>query len=94
MAFSVGVRVEEPVALLTQLLDTCGALSMHGGETTDGAGLLFGVGYFVPLVIGSGRVAVEEVITCIAERFIVTRRAKQRHSATTQIAITGCRSAC
>lgn len=47
----------------------------------------------LPFVIGSGRVAVEEVITCITERFIVTRRTKQRHGATTQTAITRWRRA-
>lgn len=138
MPFAVRVRVEEPVTLQTQPLDTCGALSVHSGKTTDGTGLfrvqkhekkkqkrgikltkthfsalvvspwfisfikqvinmflitiltsnmaystLFGALYSVPLVIGSGGVAVEEVIACITERFIVTRRAKQRHSATT-----------
>ena len=49
---------------------------------------LSGFLYFVSLVIGSGRVAVKEAIARIAERLIVTRRAKQSCCGTTQVTVT------
>ena len=49
---------------------------------------LSGFLYFVSLVIGSGRVAVKEAIARIAERLIVTRRAKQSWCGTTQVTVT------
>ena len=39
VSFAVGVRVEKHVALQTQPLDTCGALSVNRGNPTDAAGL-------------------------------------------------------
>lgn len=52
---------------------------------------LFAFLRFFSLVIGSGGVAVEEVVACIAEGSIVTRRANQRRSITTQTTLTRCR---
>lgn len=39
MSFAVRVRMEELVAVQTQLLDAGGALSVDGRNATDGAGL-------------------------------------------------------
>lgn len=49
---------------------------------------MLGFLYFVSLVIGSGGVAVKDVITCVAERLVVTGGAVQSRSVATQVAQT------
>lgn len=48
---------------------------------------------FISLVIGSGRVAVKEVIACVTERLIVAGRANEGRGTATQVTVTRYRRA-
>lgn len=47
--------------------------------------------YFVSLVIGSGGMAVEEVVAGVAQRLVVTGRADQGRRTAAQITVVPCR---
>lgn len=105
MTFAVRVGVKEQVALLTQLEDTGGTVSVDV-QPTDAAGVWEDrdtgwerrfpeeelaprqptlLGLPVSLVIGSGRVAVKQVVAGVAEGGAVAGRADDRGRAAAQV---------